>query len=115
MRAEIKVSQKDVKATVRASQEKMEAAICSIRSEMEETMKYRVEDVHRPTNTGPPRGTQWEYRRNTAGFTSGNERRSRGARPQDPLDSNQHTSNEDPRRNHAVWTRDQPGSSRSPS
>jgi hypothetical protein len=35
----------DIKATVRASQEIMEATINSIQSELEETIKNRVEDV----------------------------------------------------------------------
>jgi hypothetical protein len=45
MEVAIKCGQEEMKATVRASQKRCGSTISSIRSELEETMKNRVEDV----------------------------------------------------------------------
>jgi hypothetical protein len=63
MGAMIKGGQDKRKATVKASEENMEAAINTIRSELEETTRKsggRRPGVCRPADTGPPRGTQRE-------------------------------------------------------
>jgi hypothetical protein len=72
------------KATVRISQERAKAIISSIGSEEP----------------------------NADGITSRNKGRSRRGRPDDPSDSNRHTSDKDTSRNQAACTGDQASSSR---
>jgi hypothetical protein len=54
-------AQAEMKAVMDVCKERVKGAIRSIRSELEETIKHRVEDVVcRPKDAGPPQGTDRE-------------------------------------------------------
>lgn len=103
----------DIKAT-RAGQEKMEAAVSSNWSNLQETMKIEWRTSYHLLTNGHRTSARnsMQRLRNAAGLKSSNnvphsryKGSSRAAESLDPRDSNQYTSNEDPSRNHTVWNR----------
>jgi hypothetical protein len=59
--ARIQTAQAEIKPTMDVHKERVEGAIHSIRSELEETIKHLMEDVVcRPKDAGPPQGTDRE-------------------------------------------------------
>jgi hypothetical protein len=59
----IESTEEEINTKMDIHKEMMETAIHSIRSELEETIRYQIEDILsfcRPRNEGPPQGTDRE-------------------------------------------------------